>query len=386
MKRTNKLPLLIIFLAATTLTAILWTTIVQTKESNNIVYTGWGDNGGGRESHTAKEINSGALGDTIIFNSISDSTIGNEKNFVGARPDNGANAGADNAWNGNEITVEDGAVYLIRAYVHNNSPLGYDAVAENVKVAFNIPTVSAKIVPVNGFIFCDNAMPSKYWDGVAFTSDNFFHLEYVYGSALLENDGVGENGSIALSDEIVTKAASNNGTLIGYSSLNGEIPGGYQYACYVTIKVRVVFDSDYTVTAKVRQAGITGPDSWSTQTTANIGDEVEFQMEYRNTSEDTQENVMIRDVLPPNLEYVAGSTLIYNVKYDGASVDQDTIVTTGINIGNYTAGSNAYIRFTARIVDVNLADGSNTLVNWAQCGVGQVTLQDYAAVVVNKTE
>lgn len=379
MNRKIRVPLwLVILVCALLIFALIW----PVKDQESIA--GWGDNGGGRESYTAAEIKSGVLGDTVIFNSISDSTIGNEKNFVGARLDDRINAGADNVWDGNEIAVEDGAVYLIRAYVHNNSPLGYDALAENVKVAFSIPTVSAKIIPVNGFIFCDNATPSEYWDGVTLTSDNFFHLEYIYGSALLENDEVRESGSIALSDEIVTKAASNNGTLIGYSSLNGEIPGGC--ASYVTLKVRVVFDYDYTITAKARQAGATGANSWSTQTTANIGDEVEFQMEYRNTSANTQENVMIKDILPASLEYVSGSTLLYNSKYDGASVDQDSIVTTGINIGSYAAGANAYIRFTAKIVDTDLADGSNTLVNWAQCGVGQTTLQDYAAVVVKKTE
>lgn len=62
----------------------------------------WGDNGGGRPSYTKEEINKGAIGATeisdgenykesdnypgiIVFNSISDSAIGNEKNFVGTR-------------------------------------------------------------------------------------------------------------------------------------------------------------------------------------------------------------------------------------------------------------------------------------------------------------
>ena len=55
------------------------------------------------------------------------------------------------------------------------------------------------------------------------------------------------------------------------------------------------------------------------------------------------------------------------------------------NIGNYTPNSNAYVRYTAEVVDENLACGSNTLVNWVKAGVGETTLQDYAAVVVNKT-
>lgn len=81
-------------------------------------------------------------------------------------------------------------------------------------------------------------------------------------------------GSKALSDEIVTKAASNNGTLIGGSSLNGEIPSDSQYASYVTIKVQTVFDSNYTVEAKTRLAGVTGPSTWNTQVKSNIVDSV----------------------------------------------------------------------------------------------------------------
>lgn len=342
----------------------------------------WGDNAGGRKSYTYQEItdNAKAWGNKVVFNSISNSTIGDEKNFVGAREYNGAGAGKNNVWNGNDITVRDGQEYIIRLYVHNNNPNG--AVSKNTRVAFNLPTTSAKQVQVNGFIFSDNATPSRYWDYVNFNSDNAFHLEYVYGSALLENNGVGKNGGVKLSDEIVTKAASNNGVQIGYTGLNGEVPGCYQYASYITIRVKAVFDTDYTIQTKVRVAGTT---EWKTQVAANIGDKVEVQTQYRNTSKSkaTQNNVMIKSILPDNLEYVAGSTKIYNVKYDGSTLS-DGVTTNGVNIGNYTGGSNAYVRYTATVTDKNLACGSNTLVNWVQGGVGEITLQDYAAVVVNK--
>ncbi len=344
----------------------------------------WGDSAGGRRSYTYQEItdNAASWGNKIVFNSISNSTIGDEKNFVGARVNTGVDAGKNNVWNGNNITVKDGEEYIIRLYVHNNNPNG--AVSKNTRVAFNIPTTSAKQVQVNGFIFSDNATPNKYWDYVNFNSDNAFHLEYVYGSALIENNGIGKNGGRQLSDEIVTKAASNNGIQIGYTSLNGEVPGCYQYASYITIRVKAVFDTEYTVQTKVRLAGTT---EWQTQVAANVGDKVEVQTQYRNTSKtnETQNNVMIKSALPSNLKYVAGTTKLYNAKYDGAKIDQDTIATTGINIGNYTPNSNAYVRYTAEVVDENLACGSNTLVNWVKAGVGETTLQDYAAVVVNKT-
>ena len=46
--------------------------------------------------------------------------------------------------------------------------------------------------------------------------------------------------------------------------------------------------------------------------------------------------------------------------------------------------ANAFIRFTAEVVDDDLALGSNTLVNWVQGTVGNVVLQDYASVIIQK--
>ena len=117
----------------------------------------WGDNyvdpdtgEKGRPSYTIEEIDNGAIGATpvsdgedyknndnypgqIIFNTISDSTIGDEKNFVGARQtdlleDGRAESAIPNTkWQGNNITVTDGAFFVLRLYVHNNNPNGEDA-------------------------------------------------------------------------------------------------------------------------------------------------------------------------------------------------------------------------------------------------------------------
>ncbi len=347
----------------------------------------WGDNLGGRDVYTRAQINSGVLGNKIVFNSITDSIIGDERNFVGARENTGINAGQDNVWEGNDITVENGKEYLVRIYVHNNSPLGYGAVAENTRVAFNIPTTSAKQVKVNGYIYADNASPSQYWDYVNFNSDHAFHLEYVYGSALIENKGFASQangGAKPLSDNIVEKAASEHGVQIGYESLNGRVPGCYDYSNYITIRVKAVFDTSYTIEQKVRIAGESG---WNNYVNSKVGDKVEFQIQYKNTSDDAdpQNNVMIKDILPKNLRYVPGSTKLYNGNHpNGASVDQDTLVTTGINIGSYAKNANAFVRFTAEVIDEDLAEGSNTLVNWAQGGVGSKTIQDYASVMLSK--
>ena len=124
--------------------------------------------------------------------------------------------------------------------------------------------------------------------------------------------------------------------------------------------------------------------AWQDSVDAEIGDEVEYQITYQNTSDSTQTDVVISDSLPANMQYVAGSTVLYNVNHpNGLVLDTDAVVAdNGINIGAYTAGSNAFVRFTAKVVDVDLAWGSNTLVNWGQVSVDKTMLQDHAEVVV----
>ena len=337
----------------------------------------WGDNGGGRESYTEAQINSGVLGGTIVFNSISDGVIGNEKNFVGARLNTGINAGADNVWEGNNITIEDGKEYIIRLYVHNNNPNGLDAVAEDVRVAFDIPEHSAKQIQVNGFITSSNATPSKYWDYVNFNSDKAFHLEYVYGSATFENNGIGQNGGVPLGDEIVTKAASENGVLIGYNSLDGKIPGCYTYAAYVGIRVKAVVDYEFTTETKVRLLGESG---WQDSITVSMGDQVEFLIRYENTGNITQENVEIRNTLPENLSYTKGSLTLRNTESSG--IDEDAFLAGNVNIGSYAAGANADVTFSAEVVGTGLSSESHTLINWVQVSVGSTSQQSCMAVQI----
>ena len=357
----------------------------------------WGDNIGGRDTYSLQEVNEGALDDTIAFNSISiqdsdytwykeatgenlpSGTITEEVNYVGARMV-GENQGAQNVWNGNEIEAVDGEFYYIRLYAHNNNPGGYDAVAEDTKVSFHIPQESAASIRVNGYITSSNAYPSEYVDYVDFVAEQPFHLEYVYGSALLENNGIGADGGIQLSDDIA--ASGSGGVLIGYDELDGRVPGCYQYANYITIMVKVVYDYSFALDTQVRLDG-SANESWQKEGAAEIGDIIEFQLTYENTDDFTQEGVVIRSMLPDNLEYVSGSTVLYNTNHpDGLVLDTDAVVDNGINIGSYTAGANAFVRFTAKVVDEDLAWGSNTLVNWSRASVGETVQQDAASVIV----
>ncbi len=137
-----------------------------------------------------------------------------------------------------------------------------------------------------------------------------------------------------------------------------------------------VENSDFTVETTVR----TG---WNRDTELKIGDRVEFQIVYKNTSDARQENVIIDDQLPANLRYVPGSTWLLNGNFPkGTDILEDDVVKTGLLIGNYTPGSNAIIRFYADVVDDNFTCGKFILRNWGRSSVGGKVIQDSADVNV----
>lgn len=329
----------------------------------------WGDSANGRPSYTLDQINKGELGDTITFNSISNGKIGDEKNFVGAKV-SGAKV---DTWNANTINVKDGETYTIRLFVHNNSPKGMDAIAKGVKATFSIPTTVAKSQTIVGYLDSSNATPTRYWDEVTLVSDENVYLEYVEGSAKYNNN----KGTFSLPNEVITSGAT-----LGFDKMNGEIPGCYEYSGVVTIDVKVHSSVAAKLSKKVR---IKGTKEWAESVEAKVGDEVEYQIEYTNLLTEQVNNVMIRDILPTNVEYVQNSTYLYNSNYqNGTLLKDNTLTTSGINIGSYNAKGNAYVRFTGKVVDKTLACGKNQLVNWASSTVDGAVSKDDASVMVTK--
>ena len=336
----------------------------------------YGDNTGtqeGRPVYSLDDINAGKLGDKITFNSITkDGKIGDERNFVGAR----LTSGNASVYNADTINVEDGQVYTIRLYVHNNSPKGEDAIAKGVGVSFSLPTTVASEQTIIGYLDADAPVtPTRYFDEVTLKSSDDFYIEYVQGSAQYRN----ENGTFKLADTVI-----NGKTLIGYTSMNGEIPGCFKYDGEATIQVKVhkSVNAKVAKTVRIKNSGT----KFGESVEAKVGDEVEFQIEYVNLLSDEVKDVMIRDVLPNNLEYVENSTYLYNSNHkEGILLPENTLTTTGLNIGSYKAKGNAYIRFTAKVVDNSMACGSNQLVNWAASTVLGKVVKDDASVMVAKT-
>ena len=175
------------------------------------------------------------------------------------------------------------------------------------------------------------------------------------------------------------------GTTLGYDSLNGEIPGCFQYASIVTFRVKAIYDYDFSVTKLVRLAGET---EWKKQVYAKVGDTVEYKITYKNTSDSLEENVVLFDKLGSNQTYVPGSTKLYNSNYkDGLALKDGLTTSEGINIGDYKANAAAVVTFQVTMQDDNLGcGGDNVLRSWAQGYIGhdETMKQDYADVLIYK--
>ena len=114
---------------------------------------------------------------------------------------------------------------------------------------------------------------------------------------------------------------------------------------------------------------------------AEWGDEVEIMAECTNLSGSLVDDLMVRFVLPYGLEYVQGSTVLYNSNHpDGAAVAEDTAPTSGINIGSYADGGNCYVCLRARVVNAGGFAGPVDAYTWCQFCVGTDLNCDYSVM------
>lgn len=134
----------------------------------------------------------------------------------------------------------------------------------------------------------------------------------------------------------------------------------------------IIFKDDvFVIALKVRNVTADEKNSfkeWKDWVDAEIGDEIEYQIEYRNTTNNSSGDVIVRVSPPPGMEYISGSAKLYNSTYpDGATIKSDSIASEGgFNIGGYNVNANAYIRFRTKVVDEKLVYGTNRLIMWSK--------------------
>ena len=315
----------------------------------------------------------------VTFNSITNNNkeVGDERYFVSASPYTGD--ASQNHWTDN-TEVENGKEYVVRMYVHNNAASNLNLTAKDVKAYVVLPTTTGTEITVSGKITSSNADPVSVWDETTFKSKNGekFNLAYVDGTAKYYNNA----GTFKLGTSVFT----NSGQLLGYSKMDGNIPGCIQYSGYLTFHVKAQFAAKPALEIQ-KEVKLLGTDTWSEQIKAKAGDTVRYRIQVKNTGNTQLQNVHVFDVLPKGLTYVKGSTTVANATNPKGIAVSDNIVTdNGINIGTYGAGANAWIYFNAT-VDKSVSEecGNTILRNIAQTSAGSSTgtKEDTADVIVD---
>ena len=314
----------------------------------------------------------------VTFNSITNNSFyGDERNFTTIKDAANTN---DGGWT-DSVTAQPGKTYVVRMYVHNNAADNLNLVAENVRASTSIPTTTGKTVPISGFVSADNSNPGKIWDDVELTSDKDFNLAYVPGSATFHNNSVGKAADgVALPDSITT----STGALLGYDKLDGKIPGCYKYSGYVYFEVKPQFGAnpDFTTEKLVSKKG---ENKWVNDYKAQPGETVDYLIEYKNTGDNQQDNVLVKDTLPKDMTYVPGSTVLGNALHPSGIKTNDGITSTGLNIGSYGPNGGAWMIFSAKVPALkDLACGENKLKNVARVTSVGYYKEDDADVTVPK--
>ena len=125
---------------------------------------------------------------------------------------------------------------------------------------------------------------------------------------------------------------------------------------------------------------------YSKQVIAEPGDIVLFRIHVKNTTDKKLENWSIRTIVPTDIEYIAGKTVVCNsTNLEGLRVSDNIITNSGMNIGGYRENGDAYVYFYVRVGEEAKKEDNNMIYRMiAQCSAGSVTgtIEDTADVIV----
>ncbi|MGO3701604.1 MAG: DUF11 domain-containing protein [Candidatus Saccharimonadales bacterium] len=309
--------------------------------------------------------------DYVTFNSMTNNAkVGDERNFVRIRE-----AGTGNYVN--EMKLEPNKEYEVSTFYHNNAKDSLNesgkGIAKDTTLKFQAPSIVkvGERGTISSTITASNAQPNKVWDEAFVTTDTDLALRYVPGSARVNSNGA-VNGQV-LPDEVFT-----TGTLLGYDSLNGDLPGCTQYSGFVTYKIK----TDAPNFTLKKQVSKKGEGNWQDKIVAKLGEEVDFLISYQNTGSTQQKDVVIKDALPTGMTHVPGSVSLANSANPQGSEASDAIFTNGANIGAYDPKGTAFIKLSAKVNEELEKCGVNDLVNHATAITPNGNKQDNAIVTV----
>lgn len=283
--------------------------------------------------------------DHPTFNSIyNDPVMGDERNFVRIRK-----ADSDEKFTDN-VMAEPGEEYEVQIFFHNNAdPVLNDDTGKNYakNIRLSVDNIVGSITngqsaQITGRISAENTTPTEVWDTAYIQTEQTVSLRYVRGSARIHNGG-------RLNDELVDDDAlfgKYGGTFIGYNQW-GWLPGGEKYSGNITFRIRID-KAGFDMTNSVSKEG---ENDYKFEINAVPGEILDFKIHFKNTGTTILKDVAVYDLLGKGLEFVPGTTKIYNPSHPEGTKESDALFKNGFNIGDYKGGMDATITYKVKVID-----------------------------------
>ncbi len=283
----------------------------------------------------------------------------------------------------NGVQADPGDIVEVSIYYHNGAANTDENVAHNTLIrAFANPALgsSANTYTLGATISADNAAEvsstAAFHGGdiqVHIQGGTSQSLTLVPGSVrVLRNQGQSPKPvAQSLPDTVF-----QNGVNIG------DVRGCFEFHGFVNFKLQVgsqvVETRDLSITKRVLNV-TRGESAFQDSVIANPGERVRFEIRFSTSGNASQNNVIVRDILPTQLLYASGT-----MRIDGATVSNETeLFASGTNLGSLSANTTKVITFEANVAGSGSFSGTTTLTNTTNVRSDQViTRQDTADVVV----
>lgn len=191
--------------------------------------------------------------------------------------------------------------------------------------------------------------------------------------------GAGASGYIVFQVRVASDLAPGDYTLTNTAKISASDVAEKTDTAVTLIHIQQAEKPDLSIDKKVRNIS-KNETEFAEQNTAVQGQTLEYKIAFASTGNSQAHNVMIKDVLPNHVSYLAGTT-----KLNGTQVLPDTITTTGVLLGDLSAGASAYITFQVKI-DNCPPVGTFELVNTGKISASDVSeKQDIAKTILTVT-
>jgi len=236
----------------------------------------------------------------------------------------------------NNVTANVDQVVKFQVWYHNTEEANSGRTADSLNIKVAMPNTLGQSHTVTSTVKGTNTNSVSKTASVTTTVPT--RLVYIPGTAVRRyNNGTNANPNwvtVAIPDSIVTS---------GYTINHMNPCWNFQESIYVQARV----NASYLSIDKLDK--VQGGPNWLKDVSAQPGNTIDYLVNIKNEGNTVIHNIVVRDAVPTGLQYVAGSARLINAANPNGVTISDSLVTTGVNIGNYNPGANAIVRYSVLV-------------------------------------